>query len=117
MPSDDDADPPWGSDAAAVPAWGTPESAGEVLAAQLEDRRLRRTGRFTVGYDADEVDHFLGRVLEALRGVEPEASGLHWREVADRTFFPTRWRSGYHPDDVDAVLELAARELRRRHGD
>lgn len=117
MPSDHDEQPRWGSDDPGAPAWGTPESAGEVLAARLEDTRFRTTGRFTEGYDADEVDHFLGRVRDALRGVEPEASDLSWRDVAERTFFPTRWRPGYLPEDVDAALELAARELRRRERD
>ena len=117
MPTDDTAEPPWGSDPAGVPAWGTPDSSGEVLAARLEDTRFRATRRFSDGYDAEEVDAFLRRVVEALRGVEPEATDLTWQEVAERTFFPTRWRPGYLPKDVDAALELAARELRRRTTD
>lgn len=117
MPTDHDEQPSWGSDAAATPVWGTPESAGEVLAAQLEDTRFRTTGRFTAGYDSGEVDLFLRQVLAALRGVEPDATDLSWRDVAERTFFPTRWRPGYLPEDVDAALERAARELRRRAAD
>jgi DivIVA domain-containing protein len=55
-------------------------------------------------------------VVRTLRG-GPDADDLSWRDVAERTFFPTRWRPGYEPDEVDAAMEKVARELRRRDGD
>lgn len=115
--SPDGAIPAWGSRPDATPAWGTPDSAAERLADQVEAACFRTTTGLRTGYDVAEVDGFLDQVVAALRHRGEDAPHLTWREVADRTFFPTRLTAGYEPADVDALLERAARELRRRDGD
>jgi DivIVA domain-containing protein len=93
-----------------------PEREPAVMSAQ-EVRDIRfATVRLTEGYDEDEVDAFLDRVLLAL--VEP-ADGpqrLTAEEVHEVLFTTTRLREGYDMAQVDEFLDLVAAELDRRKG-
>lgn len=61
--------------------------------------RFRRTGPFTTGYDRNEVDLVLDRILLYLNGLTPMTA----MEVRD-TVFHTQLR-GYSEDQVDAFLD------------
>lgn len=62
------------------------------------------------GYDLDEVDDFVDRVIDALDG---RGSGLSPQQVETEEFKVVRMREGYVMDDVDDWLDSAAAELRR----
>jgi DivIVA domain-containing protein len=86
-----------------------------MSAQEVRDIRFA-TVRLTEGYDEDEVDAFLDRVLLAL--VEP-ADGpqrLTAEEVHEVLFTTTRLREGYDMAQVDEFLDLVAAELDRRKG-
>lgn len=68
-----------------------------------------RATRFSVGYDQQEVDHFLDRVVDTLRKYESgesiERQPVTANTVQSVQFAPTRFREGYDPHDVDQFLE------------
>jgi DivIVA domain-containing protein len=66
------------------------------------------TTRVNVGYDEQEVDAFLDRMIVALRENRARAS-----DVKKAVFSITRMRTGYRQADVDAFLERLASEITR----
>lgn len=62
------------------------------------------------GYDLDEVDDFVDRVIDALEGRGP---GLSPQQIEGEEFKVVRMREGYVMDDVDDWLDASAAELRR----
>ncbi len=76
-------------------------TADEVLAAKFQSTK------FTEGYDRDEVDDFLDRVVATLRAREGGAPADRPVTVADLdapAFTTTKYREGYAQDDVRALL-------------
>ncbi|GAA1666089.1 hypothetical protein GCM10009830_09700 [Glycomyces endophyticus] len=94
-----------------------PEShvpAGELISAE-EVRDVRfRVVHLVEGYDEDEVDAFLDRVVLAL--LEPAAGPqrLGADDVRTAEFTTTRMRDGYEMEDVDAFLDRVEAEFERR---
>jgi DivIVA domain-containing protein len=87
----------------------------EALVSVEEVRDIRfKTVRLTEGYDEDEVDAFLDRVLVAL--VEPVEGPqrLSPDDVRNSLFATTRLREGYDMEDVDAFLDRVEAEFERR---
>lgn len=71
-----------------------------------------RTTKLRVGYDLEDVDDFLDRVLDAIRAREAGAQpSLRAAEVAARTFRVTKFREGYDCDQVDAFLAKVVASL------
>jgi DivIVA domain-containing protein len=67
-----------------------------------------RTTRFSPGYNDEEVDNFLDRLVATLRG-----SGLpDYSEVRNIEFTTTRLRPGYAMKDVDRFLREIAEAIR-----
>jgi DivIVA domain-containing protein len=66
------------------------------------------TTRLEVGYDEQEVDAFLDKMIVALRENRARPS-----EVNTAVFATTRMRPGYRQTDVDAFLERLASEIGR----
>lgn len=76
-----------------------------------------RATKYTVGYDQQEVDHFLDRVIDTLRTYEDGAipdQPLTAQHVHSVRFAPTRYREGYEPQDVDRFLERLAEAFQDR---
>lgn len=70
--------------------------------------------KFTYGYDQDDVDDFLDRVVRTLRGIEsgtPADDTVTAHTVRDVTFQPTRFREGYDMQQVDDLLERVRQTL------
>ena len=65
------------------------------------------------GYDADQVDAFVGELRRSLRH-EPPAMAPY--EVTDQRFAVRRRGRGYALRAVDDYLDLAQARLRERHG-
>jgi DivIVA domain-containing protein len=87
----------------------------EALISAQEVRDIRfNTVRLTEGYDEDEVDAFLDRVLLAL--VEPVdgPQRLSADDVRNSLFTTTRLREGYEMAAVDAFLDRVEAEFERR---
>ena len=83
-------------------------TADEVLNAKFQ------ATKFGAGYDQDEVDDFLDRVVATLRAREGGAPAPQPVTVADIdacSFTATKWREGYAPKDVDALLDRVRAEL------
>ena len=83
-------------------------TAAEVLAAKFQSTK------FTEGYDQDEVDDFLDRVVATLRAREGGAPADRPLTVADldaQSFTTTKFREGYSQPDVDALLERVRVQL------
>jgi catechol 2,3-dioxygenase-like lactoylglutathione lyase family enzyme len=72
-----------------------------------------RTVRVREGYDLDDVDGFVDRVLETLAG-RAGSRALTPEAIEAYDFAVVRWREAYLMDDVDDWLDGAAAELRRR---
>lgn len=66
------------------------------------------TTRLRVGYDEQEVDAFLDKMISALRENRARAS-----EVKSVVFTASRMRTGYRQPEVDAFLERLATEIER----
>jgi DivIVA domain-containing protein len=62
------------------------------------------------GYDLDEVDDFVDRVIDSLDG---RGAAMSPQEIEAEEFKVVRMREGYVMDDVDDWLDNAAAELRR----
>ena len=83
-------------------------TADEVLAAKFQ------ATKFTEGYDQDEVDDFLDRVVTTLRAREtgvPAADALTIADLDARAFTTTKFREGYAQGDVDALLDRVRLQL------
>jgi DivIVA domain-containing protein len=60
------------------------------------------------GYDEEEVDEFLDRIMDNLiRGER----GTLWQLAGEARFTTVRLRPGYRPADVDSLLASVAHEL------
>lgn len=97
----------------AEPAPDLVRAAALISVEEVRDVRFK-TVRLTEGYDEDEVDAFLDRVLLAL--VEP-ADGpqrLSADEVRNSLFSTTRLREGYDMVEVDSFLDRIEAEFERR---
>jgi DivIVA domain-containing protein len=78
-----------------------------ISAEQVLNSRFKPT-RFSAGYDQDEVDNFLDRVVATLRHAESgqqAGSPLRPNEITSARFATTKWREGYDQAQVDALLE------------
>ncbi|NBE96344.1 DivIVA domain-containing protein [Nonomuraea sp. KC401] len=84
----------------------------ETQAARVE-RVAFRTGRMGTGYNEDEVDAFLDRIVATLRGTTDYP--LTAKEVREAAFSTVLLRSGYLIADVDAFLADIAEVLDQRH--
>nr|WP_246497104.1 DivIVA domain-containing protein [Sphaerisporangium rubeum] len=89
-----------------------------MTAAWLESEASRvervsfRPGRLGSGYDEDEVDAFLDRVVATLRGTteHPLTAG----QIREATFSTVMFRPGYSVPQVDAFLAEIATVVDRR---
>ena len=72
-----------------------------------------RTRRVREGYDLDEVDDFVDRVLDVLEGKTGAGSAPSPEAIEAYEFRVVRFRECYSMDDVDDWLDAAAAELRR----
>jgi DivIVA domain-containing protein len=81
----------------------------------VENTRFQAT-KFREGYDQDEVDDFLDRVVATLRGDGVDPVRLRADEVRTIRFQATKFRDGYDQDEVDRFLDDIVLELRRREG-
>jgi DivIVA domain-containing protein len=81
--------------------------------AERVERVAFRAGRWGAGYNEDEVDAFLDRIVATLRGTtEYPVTAL---EVREAKFSTVVVRSGYLVVDVDAFLSDIADVLEQRH--
>ncbi len=83
----------------------------ETQAARVE-RVAFRPGRMGTGYNEDEVDAFLDRIVATLRGTTHYA--VTAKEVRGAKFSTVLFRSGYLIADVDAFLAGIADVLEQR---
>ncbi|KRD43277.1 hypothetical protein ASE38_03150 [Cellulomonas sp. Root930] len=70
--------------------------------------------KFREGYDQDEVDDFLDRVVETLKeqeGAGRAAKPLTAWDVGQVRFQTTKWREGYDQQEVDAFLDRVREQL------
>ena len=70
--------------------------------------------KFREGYDQDEVDGFLDRVMATLQGLERGESvpdAVTAEEVGTVTFQSSRFREGYDQDEVDRFLDRVREQL------
>jgi len=71
--------------------------------------------KFREGYDQDEVDDFLDRVVETLKereGVGHAAKPVTVSDLDAVRFQATKWREGYDQQEVDDFLDRVRLELR-----
>ena len=81
-------------------------TADEVLAAKFQSTK------FTEGYDQDEVDDFLDRVVATLRAREggaPADRPVTLGDLEAPAFTTTKFREGYAQDDVHAAYARCLR--------
>lgn len=74
--------------------------------------QFRRVSRLIQGYDVDEVDRFVTRVLETIAakpGISEPVSEVEVQRVVFR-----RRLGGYDPGAVDNALDQWARQLRQQ---
>jgi DivIVA domain-containing protein len=83
----------------------------EAQAARVE-RVAFRPGRMGTGYNEDEVDAFLDRIVATLRGTTEYP--LTAKEVREATFPTVLLRTGYLIADVDSFLSGVADVLEQR---
>ena len=84
-----------------------------LTAADVLNQKFAAT-KFREGYDQDEVDDFLDRVVETLK--EREGAGrasqpLTAHDIGQVRFQATKWREGYDQQEVDAFLDRVRAEL------
>lgn len=82
----------------------------ETQAARVE-RVAFRPGRMGTGYNEDEVDAFLDRIVATLRGTTEFA--VTAQEVREARFSTVLLRAGYLIADVDSFLEGVAEILEK----
>ena len=83
-------------------------TADEVLNVKFQSTK------FTEGYDQDEVDDFLDRVVATLRAREggaPAERPVTAADLDERSFTTTKFREGYAQGDVDGLLDRLRGEL------
>jgi DivIVA domain-containing protein len=105
----------WCSVRTSAPAFATAKPDGEemVMEARYLDliERIQnakfRTTRFSPGYDDEEVDNFLDRLVATLRRSDLPVYG----EVRNVEFATTRRRPGYAMKDVDRFLREIAEAI------
>ncbi|MET0787616.1 MAG: DivIVA domain-containing protein [Cellulomonas sp.] len=71
--------------------------------------------KFREGYDQDEVDDFLDRVVETLKereGVGHAANPVTAADLEAVRFQATKWREGYDQQEVDGFLDRVRQQLR-----
>lgn len=68
--------------------------------------------RFREGYDTEEVDTFVARLLATVNG-QPVDRPVTAHEVSNVQFTPVRLREGYDVAEVDIFLETAESWLRQ----
>lgn len=83
----------------------------ETQAARVE-RVAFRPGRMGTGYNEDEIDAFLDRIVATLRGTTDYP--VTAKEVREATFSTVMFRSGYLIADVDSFLADIAEVLDQR---
>jgi len=81
-----------------------------VLSAEDVERVRFGATKFREGYDQDEVDDMLDRIVATLRH-DPSRRGVTADEVYTTTFSSTRFREGYDPDEVDDFLDKVIEAL------
>ena len=72
-------------------------------------QRFPRSGFLRRGYDLDDVDDFVDRVLVSLDGGDPEGQQLAVDDVRTAVFRPRR--GGYREDAVDDALDHVVEHL------
>ena len=77
------------------------------LIEQIQNVKFRTT-RFSPGYEDEEVDNFLDRLVATLRGSHLPEDG----ELRNVEFARTRLRPGYAMKDVDRFLREIAEAIR-----
>ncbi|MCG5219028.1 DivIVA domain-containing protein [Streptosporangium sp. KLBMP 9127] len=87
------------------------ETSLEAEAVKVE-RAAFRPGRLGMGYDEDEVDAFLDRIVATLRGTTDQRVSAD--DVRSATFSTVMLRAGYAVGDVDAFLTGVAGVLEQR---
>ena len=93
---------------------------GTLRSDDVRNEQFRST-KYSVGYDQQEVDQFLDRVVDTLShyeaGATPAAelgaSHVSASKIAEVQFAPTRYRQGYDPQDVDQFLDRLAVAFQR----
>ncbi|MEO3814178.1 DivIVA domain-containing protein [Sphaerisporangium sp. B11E5] len=108
-------------DAPTLPGLGETENVADAMtAAWLESQAVRvervsfRPGRLGSGYNEDEVDGFLDRVVATLRGTTDRP--LTADEIREATFSTVMFKPGYAVAQVDAFLTEIAGVVDRRTG-
>jgi len=81
-----------------------------VLSAEDVERVRFGATKFREGYDQDEVDDMLDRIVATLRH-DPSRRVVTADEVYTTTFSSTRFREGYDPDEVDDFLDKVIETL------
>ncbi|GAA2161540.1 MULTISPECIES: caspase, EACC1-associated type [Glycomyces] len=74
------------------------------------------TVRLTEGYDEDEIDEFIDKVVDALAKAEHGPLPVSADFVRSAEFTTTRFREGYDVKEVDALLDLVELEFARLQG-
>jgi DivIVA domain-containing protein len=88
-------------------------TADELAEARFDETKVRE------GYYQPEVDSFLDRCVETLRGIEGGEVPSHpltVREVVGMRFSQTKFRTGYDQDQVDDLLDRVAATLHDAEG-
>ncbi len=71
-----------------------------------------RATKFRDGYDQDEVDDFLDRVVEALRARDAgQVPALSVADLERVRFTSVKFREGYEPSDVDELIDRVRADL------
>ena len=84
-----------------------------ITSAEVLNAKFTAT-KFREGYDQDQVDDFLDRVVATLRAREagrPEPAAVSVVELDGRTFTTTKFRQGYEIQDVDALVQRVRETL------
>lgn len=76
------------------------------------DRPRFSATRVREGYDIDDVDATVDRVMTSLEG--DSTTGITPAEIEQLRFTPVRWEAGYDMGEVDAWLDEVVAELERR---
>jgi DivIVA domain-containing protein len=103
----------------------TPADAGPVVTAEDVEHVLFHTARLVVGYNEDEVDEFLDRVIAALREPADGPQLMRPEDVRNARFTATRPpgrdegadarpKEGYDEGEVDVFLDKVELEFERR---
>ncbi|PLS29215.1 cell division protein DivIVA [Bifidobacterium parmae] len=71
-----------------------------------------QTVRFKEGYDVDEVDDFLDKVVDGMKAGRPMTAA----ELGAQTFHTVRFKEGYDVADVDEFLNELAHDASTRTG-